>query len=134
MGNDIAVLITDDDTSNRVFLMTMLHQLIPNLIIEHAINGKEAIQAVTEKIATTKCSYDIIFMDYKMPGLNGEETTEAIRKLENQAYNLRKKSAIITWSSVKNAPYPNADDWMPKPPSRQDLEHIMSTHVPDLLQ
>ena len=128
MSNMQAILITDDDTHNRVFLMTILHQLIPTVTIDHAINGKDAIELVTERIESSKQSYDLIFMDFKMPGLNGEETTNAIRKLESQAYHLRKKSIIITWSSVKSAPYPNADDWMPKPPSKTEVESILTTY------
>ncbi|MCL2226939.1 MAG: ATP-binding protein [Oscillospiraceae bacterium] len=68
------VLIVDDVESN---LYVLKSSLLPYKInVESATSGHGAI----EKINAGNV-YDIIFMDYMMPGLDGMETTMAIRKL-----------------------------------------------------
>lgn len=125
--NEFSVLITDDDTSNRNYLAGLLQALLKDATIEEAEDGETAVILTLEKIKNTGKSYDLIFMDYKMPGLNGQETTTAIRNMEDKA-SLEKKSVIITWSSAKNSPYSGADDWMPKPAGLAELKEALLTH------
>jgi CheY-like chemotaxis protein len=47
--------------------------------LSHAASGEEALQA------SARCHYDLILMDMQMPGMNGLETTAAIRKLPGYA-------------------------------------------------
>ncbi|MCA9695606.1 MAG: response regulator, partial [Myxococcales bacterium] len=51
--------------------------------VETARNGREGIQKVTELIAAGE-SYAVIFCDMRMPGLDGLETVEGIRKLDRR--------------------------------------------------
>lgn len=122
---NINILITDDDENNRANLIYYLNHLLPNAVIAEAADGEIAIRMVTTKINEESKNYDLIFMDYKMPGINGEETTNAIRRLEA---NLENPSIIITWSSAKNFPYQQADDVMQKPARKQDVKNILHDH------
>jgi PAS domain S-box-containing protein len=72
---DLDILLAEDDeTSSRLFTEILKKiQLKCDLVI----NGKEAIEAVKRK------DYSIIFMDVRMPEMDGIATTKKIRKMMN---------------------------------------------------
>ena len=65
-------LIVDDSRTIRRVIRQVLESGIFKLSIEEAINGEIALQRFKTG------SYDIVFLDYAMPGLNGIETMDAI--------------------------------------------------------
>jgi signal transduction histidine kinase/PleD family two-component response regulator len=67
-----SVLIVDDNANNRLILKEML--ATKNIEADQVESGLEAL----EKIKSGK-KYDVIFMDYQMPGLDGIETIQMIR-------------------------------------------------------
>ena len=73
--NSIKILIVDDKEDNRQLLKSILSQ--EGCEIALAKNGQEAVTIFQE------FSPDIIWMDRKMPILNGEEATRIIRGLPN---------------------------------------------------
>jgi len=66
------VLIVDDDQS----VLTMLYKVIRSngLNAETASSGEEALACIR------KNTYDLILMDINMPGMNGFEVVEALRR------------------------------------------------------
>lgn len=75
---DAKVLIVDD---NEINLTVACGHLAPTQIqTDTAISGEAAIEMVQKQ------SYDLIFMDYMMPGLNGLETVKKIRQLDGGKY------------------------------------------------
>ncbi|MBI4946217.1 MAG: response regulator transcription factor [Bacteroidetes bacterium] len=74
----IKVLITDDHLIVREGLRSLLTQKNDqyHFLIEEAETGEEAIAKVKKQ------DYDIILMDYRMPKMNGAETTQAILALK----------------------------------------------------
>ena len=66
------VLSVEDDEANQ-FLMQLLLKRI-GCSVDLAANGQEAV----DKVRTNK--YNVIFMDLRMPVLDGFEATEIIRK------------------------------------------------------
>lgn len=68
---DINVLIVDDVLENRTLLSKVISKLGYNYDL--AENGKEAVEKLE------KSSYDLIFMDVKMPVMSGIEATKYIR-------------------------------------------------------
>lgn len=66
------VLIVDDDQS----VLTMLYKVIRSngLNAETASSGEEALASIR------KNTYDLILMDINMPGMNGFEVVEALRR------------------------------------------------------
>lgn len=68
------ILIVDDATVNRYILKKYIEKCILQLDIYEADCGQMAIDMC--KLT----NYDIIFMDIRMPGLDGIETTKIILK------------------------------------------------------
>ncbi|NTW23664.1 MAG: response regulator [Lentimicrobium sp.] len=66
-------LIAEDEITNFVYLKKLL--IHSGAIILHASNGKEAIDIVSDNPAV-----DLIFMDIKMPVIDGIEATRHIKK------------------------------------------------------
>ncbi len=74
--NSFKVLIVDDNQTSRETLAKLLaHLKIPP---ELADSGQSALNIL--KKASKESSFDIVLMDWKMPGLDGIETTRIIRE------------------------------------------------------
>lgn len=72
-GNVMDVLIVDDDKFIRLVVTTWLHEMGHS--VTNACDGKEALNYVNE------FNYDFIICDIEMPGMNGFELVESIRKI-----------------------------------------------------
>ncbi|MCG6657896.1 response regulator [Halomonas campisalis] len=67
------LMVVDDNASNRRLLSELLKR--PGLTIEQAASGEEAL-ALAES-----ARFDLVLMDIRMPGIDGVETTRALRRL-----------------------------------------------------
>ncbi|EWH02938.1 ATP-binding protein [Halomonas sp. BC04] len=67
------LLVVDDNASNRRLLKDMLQR--PGLWIEEAGSGEEALALAESE------RFDLVLMDIRMPGMDGVETTQALRQL-----------------------------------------------------
>ncbi|MGB8325382.1 MAG: response regulator, partial [Candidatus Acidiferrum sp.] len=74
------VLIIDDNAQAREVLSGML--LSMTFKVDEAPSGKEGIELVRQA-ADRNQPYDIVFVDWQMPGLDGIETGKLIRTLPN---------------------------------------------------
>ena len=74
------MLIVDDDLTNRKLLNAMLENVGH---CDIAVNGEEAIEFFNLSLKE-KNPYNIIFLDIKMPVMNGHETLKNIRKIEEE--------------------------------------------------
>jgi PAS domain S-box-containing protein len=73
----IRVLVVDDNEASREILQETLESF--SFKVETAATGKESIQKL-ERAALGDEPYELVLMDYKMPGLNGIETSGLIKK------------------------------------------------------
>ena len=72
------ILIVDDHEHNRAFLKEILQQLRFDVL--EAVDGHDALQTLNRISQTQQSFPDLILMDLLMPGLDGVETTRAIRQ------------------------------------------------------
>lgn len=75
---DKHVLIVDDNDMNLQVAAAVMRPY--KMQIDCAESGEKALEMVQNT------DYDIIFMDHMMPGMDGEETLHAIRKLKGHKY------------------------------------------------
>jgi CheY-like chemotaxis protein len=73
MSIQIEILLVEDDDISAQAARTLLERL--GCKVDHAFNGAEAIEFFGKK------SYDVIFMDWQMPQMDGLETTARIRRM-----------------------------------------------------
>jgi PAS domain S-box-containing protein len=84
------VLIVDDNDNNRIILRQML--LLKKITCDEAKNGIEALSL----LSAAHKKYDVIFMDYHMPIMDGLET---IRKIRNSFFSSDEQPIILLYSS-----------------------------------
>jgi signal transduction histidine kinase/DNA-binding response OmpR family regulator/HPt (histidine-containing phosphotransfer) domain-containing protein len=75
---DRRVLVIDDNSHARTVLAGMLASL--TFIVDEAPSGQEGIEMVGQAAKLGK-PYEIVFIDWQMPGLDGIETSKRIRAL-----------------------------------------------------
>lgn len=66
------VLVADDNTDNRVVYVMILNHLGYRVL--EAVNGEEAVRLAREELP------DLILMDLQMPGTNGFQATERLKR------------------------------------------------------
>ncbi len=67
----MTALVVDDDAMNRELLLRML--TAKGWSVHDVQNGRRAIEECS------RFRYDLVLVDYFMPGMNGAETAKAIR-------------------------------------------------------
>ncbi|HSU52687.1 MAG TPA: response regulator, partial [Candidatus Dormibacteraeota bacterium] len=83
----LRVLVVDDNPAAREILQEPLSAVAAHV---HAVaSGKEALAAIRESDATTP--YDVVFMDWRMPGLDGLQASRHIKSDET----LKHQPAIV---------------------------------------
>jgi PAS domain S-box-containing protein len=73
-----SILVVDDNEINILIANRILSKM--GFVITFASNGHEAIEKVMKQ------KFDLIFMDIKMPGIDGYETTSIIRELDGDYF------------------------------------------------
>ena len=117
------VLVVDDKQENRMVLKDILQTL--DFSITEAIDGIDAIQKVKIK------KPDIIFMDIKMPNVNGLEATKKIRKiphLENTI--IIAISANAFEYTIKESLEAGCNGFIPKPITIEKVIKEINKHLP----
>jgi signal transduction histidine kinase/CheY-like chemotaxis protein len=75
----LRVLVVDDNASAREILSTMARTF--GLEVDVAWNGQQALDMVRQS-EQRKLPYDVVLMDWKMPGMDGIETVRRLREVE----------------------------------------------------
>ena len=119
------ILVVDDTPMNLKVVQGLLKQT--KIQIDTAESGRGALKLVT------KNRYDLIFLDHRMPEMDGIETLKHMQKLKD---NLNKSVPVIslTANAISGARemYIKAgfDDYLTKPIHSDQLESMMIKYLP----
>ncbi len=87
---DACVLVVDDNKMNRKVFKALLSKT--KIQIDEASGGKECIEMVQKK------AYDIIFMDHMMPEMDGLETYNILKEMQD--YPSKKAPVVIVTANA----------------------------------
>jgi len=111
----IRVLVVDDNSVSREIMAEMLRFF--HLDVESAANGADALALVARK------PFDLILMDWRMPGMNGDEVT--MRLHANANLSPRPKVVMVTAYGredvIRQAEQAGVDGFLIKPVSPSTL-------------
>ncbi|RLJ18087.1 hypothetical protein DJ031_12390 [bacterium endosymbiont of Escarpia laminata] len=114
------VLLAEDNPVNQEVTEAMLQQL--GCQVDIVTDGEQAIEAVR------RLSYDLLLMDIHMPGQNGIEATQAIRRAESDS---DKRLVIVATTARTSAQdldqylQQGLDDFLAKPFELTDLASLL---------
>jgi DNA-binding NtrC family response regulator len=111
------VLVVDDEPGMLRYMKTVLE--LDSYRVSTASSGEAAIQRVQEGPAP-----DIVLLDLVMPGLDGLQTLEQLRKLR-PAMKVVMLSCVRETSKVVRAMQMGAHNYLTKPFEKQELETIL---------
>lgn len=120
------ILIVEDENSNFIYLREVLKRL--NINILRANNGLEAI-----KLFKSYPEIDIIFMDIKMPIMDGYQATIEIRKISSTIPIIALTAYAFSEDNSK-AMAAGCNEYISKPVSKLKIEELLSTYFKTLLK
>ncbi|EKQ70001.1 signal transduction histidine kinase [Leptolyngbyaceae cyanobacterium JSC-12] len=119
------ILVAEDNPANRLVLMTLLTKV--GFDLEEAVNGQEAIEL------WQTWHPHLIFMDVRMPFMNGYEATRQIRAQEPFNETQRTKIIALTASAFEEqreeALASGCDDFIRKPFKAQEIFEKIAHHL-----
>ena len=120
---DKDVLVVDDNEVNLLVAQRMLKHL--GFRVSLATNGQQAIDACTEN------NYDAVLIDSQMPGMDGNQATSIIRKMEGADRHtpIIALTANAMVADREKAFKAGVDDYLTKPVFLEDLEAALSRVV-----
>jgi excisionase family DNA binding protein len=113
--NNFRVLVVDDDPE----IGTLFRRVLANRsqTVTTARDGYEAIEKIHED------KYDLIFLDVKLPGMDGVETLEKIKSISPDSIVVM-MSGYSVEEEISRAIDMGAQDFIPKP--FEDMDQIMT--------
>ncbi len=122
---EATILVVDDTVMNLTVVKGLLKKT--RIQIDIALNGTECLHLVL------KNKYDIIFLDHRMPGMDGLETLAAIQKIKSHP-NLKTPVIALTANAISGARemYLAAGfhDYLTKPIQSEELEKMILENLP----
>ncbi|MCR4909113.1 MAG: response regulator [Lachnospiraceae bacterium] len=123
---DAHILITDDTKMNITVAVNLLKRT--GVRIDTAMSGAEAVARAEQE------TYDLIFMDQRMPNMDGTETLKAIRALENEK-NKNTPVICLTADAISGAREryisEGFTDYLTKPVEGEALERMLREYLPE---
>jgi signal transduction histidine kinase/CheY-like chemotaxis protein/HPt (histidine-containing phosphotransfer) domain-containing protein len=125
LAPDATCLVVDDTPMNHVVIRELLKTTKIN--IESARSGAECLEKQAEK------KYDIIFLDYRMPGMDGIETLEKMKE-QKDSPNIDTPVIVLTANAIsgarENFMKAGFDDYLTKPIESEKLESTLVKFLP----
>ena len=119
----LKLLLAEDNLVNQKVIVKQLQNL--GYKADVVANGQEVLQVLA------KIPYELIFMDYQMPILDGLETTREIRRRSASSFASHRQPVVIalTANAMKkdqqNCIDAGMDDYLSKPVNKKDLAAVL---------
>ena len=118
---DKIILIVEDDSASYEYLKEFLEDIGGSGII-HTTMGEDAIRITkTNKV-------DLIFMDIRLPGIDGCKTTQLIREFDKKV-RIIAQTAYTLDNNKKKLLEVGCNDYISKPISEENLTEIIKAHL-----
>ncbi|WP_248800787.1 response regulator [Pseudomonas sp. MWU13-2105] len=115
------VLCVDDNPANLLLVQTLLEDMGAWVLAVES--GYAAIDAVQRE------AFDLVLMDVQMPGMDGRQSTEAIRQWEHERQNTPLPIVALTAHAMANEKrallQSGMDDYLTKPISERQLAQVV---------
>ncbi|MBR1914494.1 MAG: response regulator, partial [Lachnospiraceae bacterium] len=125
MVKDARAIVVDDNMTNLIVSDRLLRNLGFDVVT--AGNGNDAVSLISSM------KFDIIFIDYMMPGMDGVDTLRAIRRIPVK-WTSDVPCLVLTADAHEGAKQMllNAgfDDYLSKPIDVSELEYMISRYLP----
>jgi two-component system response regulator YesN len=108
------ILVVDDEAIERKGLQKIILDEFPTILIEEAENGRTAI------LKAEQFHPDVVFMDIKMPGIDGVEAAREIKKM-NQAVQIIMVTAFDTFEYARQVMKIGVKNYILKPSSKEEI-------------
>lgn len=117
------VLIADDEPIERAVICKIINKRFKDqLEIVQAVNGREAVELFEEK------RFHILLLDIEMPGINGLEAAEKIRKQDRRCIIIF-LTAFEEFDYAKKAITVKAMDYLLKPSSEEAIIAVIEEAI-----
>ncbi|MBO4456514.1 MAG: EAL domain-containing protein [Butyrivibrio sp.] len=124
-AKDATILVVDDTPVNHVVMQELLKTTLVN--IETALSGEECLRKQREK------KYDTIFLDYRMPVMDGIETLHRIKE-DDESKNFDTPIIVLTANAISGAKdnflREGFTDYLTKPVESDKLEDALIKYLP----
>ncbi len=122
-GEQVKVLLAEDNAINALLTRTLLEA--EGCLCDVVEDGVLAVEAVKNN------QYDLVFMDMRMPNMDGLEAT---RKIRAMGYNAKVLPIVALTANAfdddRNACFDSGmNDFMTKPVSAEELSAMVTTHT-----
>ncbi|MCX2901553.1 response regulator, partial [Pseudomonas mandelii] len=115
------VLCVDDNPANLLLVQTLLEDMGAKVLAVES--GFAAIKAVQNE------TFDLVLMDVQMPGMDGRQSTEAIRQWESERHCTPLPIVALTAHAMANEKrallQSGMDDYLTKPISERQLAQVV---------
>jgi len=117
----LTVLVAENDDTNYFFIYSILSRA--NVELKRAVNGREAIE-----ICKQHPEIGLVFMDIKMPEVDGIEATIAIKAMRPEVVIIA-QTAYVMQEDKEIALKAGCDGILPKPIKKADMLAYIDKYV-----
>jgi len=125
--HDVHILLAEDNPTNQMIAIEMLEQLGCRVTL--AVNGSEVLEQMLQQ------PFDLIFMDCRMPEMDGYEATEIIREHEQEKQTGKMPIVALTANAIKGDEEKclaaGMDDYVSKPILQEELGVMLLKWLPE---
>jgi len=124
-SSSLNILLVEDDKISQLAESTLLQQEGHQITI--ANDGYHALEILKDKAINQTAGFDLILMDIRMPGINGLEVTQQIRKMQNPVGTLPiiALTADVTKNNIENCLAAGMNNVISKPIRHDELTRLL---------